>query len=133
MKGQSWSMDLVIAVVIFGFIAIIFYSIIIIQQKPSVDNLQEYAQTIGTKLESNIPGCGPIINGQSVTPAQLSCLYDLNYTQLKQVFGIPADFCIYVEDTKGRLYIVNTTSGLMTGFGNPELVVSNTPCGQAIP
>jgi len=132
-KGQSWSMDLVIAVVIFGFIAVIFYSLVLIQSKPSVEDLQREAQGINTKLEGTIPGCGTIIEGQTVTPQLLQCLFSQNYTQLKQQLGIKANFCLYVEDSNGKLYIVNNGTSNLTGFGDPELVVSGTPCGQSAP
>ena len=126
-------MDLVIAVVIFGFIAVIFYSLVLIQEKPSVKELQQEAQDIGTKLEGTVPSCGQVISGQVVTPESLQCLYGLNYNQLRQQLGIQGNFCIYVEDSSGRLYVVNSTSGNMTGFGDPGLIVSGTPCGTVIP
>ena len=126
-------MDLVIAVVIFGFIAVIFYSLVLIQQKPSIEELQQTAQTIDTKLEGNVPGCGQIISGQSVTPEQLQCLYGLNYAQVKQQLGINANFCIYVQDSSGRIYLVgNNSYGNKTGFGDPSLIIAGVPCGQAV-
>ena len=128
-KGQSWSMDLVIAVVIFGFIAVIFYSLLIIQQKPSIDDLQTRAQDLNQKLEQNIPGCGVIIQNQTLTPQQVACLYNLSYPQLKTQLGISGEFCIYIKDSQGRLYVVNTTNGSKNGFGSPQLVVSGQPCG----
>jgi hypothetical protein len=131
-KGQSWSMDLIVGVVIFGLIAIVVFNIVLIKQKPSVDELRDDAVTINTKLEQSVGGCGTIVEGQSVTPEKLQCLYGMNYSQLKQELGIEGDFCIYVEDANGKLYIVNNNTNNKTGFGDPALIVSGTPCGQPI-
>lgn len=129
--GQSWSMDLVIGVVIFGFMSVIFYSLLMMQDKPSVDELQQRAQVINQRLEQPVGPCGPIVANQTITSAQLRCLYDQPYNIVKQQLGVDGEFCIYVEDSKGNLYIINTTAGDRTGFGNPALIVGGVECGVA--
>lgn len=131
-KGQSWSMDVVIAVVIFGFIAVIFYSLIVIEQQPSRDDLLRVAQDINTKLELGVLGCGAIIDNQTLTQAQIQCLYNQSYQQVKDQFGISpnAHFCIYIQDSNGRLYIVDNGSTNKTGFGDPTINISGQPCSQ---
>jgi hypothetical protein len=132
-KGQSWSMDLVIAVVIFGFMAVIFYSLLLIQQKPSIEDLRLSAESINEKLEQPLGACGPIIEGQNTTLEQLKCLYGQDYETVKQQLGVGTDFCIYIQDASGRVYIIgNSSYGNKTGFGSPSLILADTPCGQAI-
>jgi hypothetical protein len=126
-------MDLVIAVVVFGFMAVIFYSLVIIQDQPSVEELEDNAEKINAKLEQGLSRCGSIIDGQTITQEQLQCLFGYNYDELKNELGIDGDFCIYLESTEGGLYVLhNSTAGNKTAFGNPTLVVSGTPCGQTI-
>jgi hypothetical protein len=122
-------MDLVIAVVIFGFMSVMFYSLILLQQKPSVDDLRQDAERVNERLGAPIGSCGVIIEGQTVTPERLQCLFGMDYEQLRRELNMKGDFCIYIEDTSGRLYIVNSPSGNYTGFGHPNLVISGTPCG----
>jgi hypothetical protein len=129
-KGQSWSMDLVIAVVIFGFMAIIFVSLMVIKDKPSIEDLKQSAQDINDKLQDPVGLCGPIIQGQNLTLAQLRCLSGQDYSTLKEQLGIRSDFCIYLEDSNGNLYIINNGTANLTGIGNSALTVSGTPCGQ---
>lgn len=125
-------MDLVIGVVIFGFVAVTFYSLVIIQEKPSVEDLQQEAESINNKLEASVTGCGQIIDGQKIDIDTLRCLYSQNITQFKNALDINTKFCLYLEDTNGRVYVVNTTTENMTGFGDSELKIGGTPCGQNI-
>lgn len=132
-SAQSWSMDLVIAVVVFGFIAVVFYSLLTIQQRPSIDELQVRAQTIENGLGSNIGSCGPIIQGQTITMEQLQCLYELDAATLRQELDVPGNFCIYIEDNDGSVLVVQNTSGaIRTAVGDSALIVGGAACGVAI-
>ncbi len=129
-RGQTWSTDLVIAVVIFGFMAVIFYSLLVMQNRPSVDDLQTRAQVITEQLEKPVSKCGTVLLNQTVDAEELRCLFNEPYLQVKNQLQIEGDFCIYLEDSNGNLYIVgNTTTGYRTGFGNPNLIVGGTACG----
>ena len=127
-------MDLVIAVVVFGFIAVIFYSLLSIQQRPSVDDLQSRAQTIETRLNAGVTSCGPIVVNQTITINQLKCLYALNATGLRQALGVQGRFCIYVEDTNGTILVVQNASGtIRTSVGDDALIIAGSPCGTPLP
>ncbi len=134
-RGQSWSMDLVIAVVVFGFIAVIFYSLLMIQQKPSVDELRDRAQTIQERLAAGNAGCGAITENQTITQDQLQCLYGKSGDELRQLLNVQGNFCIYIEDANNTVLVVrNSTTPLvyMTGVGDSALIVAGTNCGEAI-
>ena len=137
-RGQSWSMDLVIAVVVFGFIAVIFYSLLMIQQKPSVDDLRGRAQTIQERLAAGQSGCGPITENQTISSQQLECLFNKNATELRQLLNIQGSFCIYLEDSDGTVLVVSNDTQqpaaavFRTGVGDPALIVAGTPCGATI-
>lgn len=134
-RGQSWSMDLVIGVVIFGFIAVIFYSLLTVQERPSVQQLQGQAQTVEQKLTQDVGPCGgPVIENQSISQDKLQCLYNLNSTALKQALNTQGNLCIYIEDPNGSVLVVqNDTGAMRIAIGDPQLSVSGTPCGSVIP
>ena len=125
-------MDLVIAVVIFGFIAVIFYSLIILEQQPNAEDLLRIAEDINVQLEQGVLGCGPIIQNQTLTNQQIQCLYNLTYSQVKQQLGVSpnSNFCIYIQDSSGNLYVVDNGTSNKTGFGDPAINISGKPCGQ---
>jgi len=131
-------MDLVIAVVVFGFIAVVFYSLLIIQQRPSIDDLQDRARTIQERLALGQSGCGPITENQTITSEQLECLYNMNSTEMRRMLNIQGNFCIYIEDSAKTVLVVSNDSanpGLAryrTAVGDAALIVAGTPCGQLI-
>jgi hypothetical protein len=127
-------MDLVIAVVVFGFIAVTFYSLVTVQHRPSIDELQDRARTIETRLNSGGTSCGPIVDNQSITMEQIKCLYGKNATGLRQELGVSGNFCIYVENEKGEILIVqNETGAITTSIGDGALIIAGTPCGTTTP
>jgi hypothetical protein len=132
-------MDLVIAVVVFGFIAVIFYSLLMVQQKPSVDELRNNAQTIQQRLAAGQSGCGPLSENQTITSEQLACLYNKTPSELRQLLNVKGNFCIYLEDSDGTVFVVaNDTVNLAnahykTGVGDPGLKVAGIACGAVIP
>jgi hypothetical protein len=131
-------MDLVIAVVVFGFIAVIFYSLLMIQQKPSVDDLRDRAQTIQSRIAAGQTGCGPITENQTVTSDQLECLFNKTPTELRQALNVQGSFCIYLEDADGTVYVVSanrsdSAAKVRTSVGDPALIVAGQNCGELSP
>jgi hypothetical protein len=123
-------MDLVIAVVVFGFIAVVFYSLVALREQPSVDELQSRAQTIESRLQNTVGSCGAIVANQTTDLTTLGCLYTKNSTLLREELSISGKFCIYVEDSEGKILIIQNSSGSRwTSVGDDALIVSGTPCG----
>ncbi len=129
-KAQTWSVDLVLGVVIFLLVIVVIYSLI--ASRPVKDNqLRDDADRIYSKLSNestnndNIP---QIINGNSISQDDLANLYGQNYTELKSKLGIKYDFCIIVvTDQNG---IISTTNGSSLGNKKDIVIGNKMYCGD---
>jgi hypothetical protein len=129
-KAQTWSIDLVLGVVIFLLIVIIIYALI--ASRPARENqLRDDADRIYSKLDSKSntnDGVPKIVDGNTISRTELEKLYAQDYETLKQKLGITSDFCILlVTDNNG---IINTTNGSSIGKGQDILIGNSTYCGE---
>ena len=127
-KGQTISTDVLIAVGLFTIALIIFFSISSDQtDKLKVDNLNKEASKLIAALSGsrNTTPNPAFIQGTKVNPTTLDNLSNVPYHQLKNVFGISADFCIHFEDSRGN--IINV-SGNKTGLGSELVTVGGVVC-----
>lgn len=129
--GQSWSVDLIIGVIIFMLIVAVFYALITAKTKPEFEELQEDARSVVAKVETAPDDSFGLIKAGQIDPARLQELCDMPYDQLKAELGIENDICIYLEDQNGN--IIPCGTGNKTGIGNGvDLHISQTyACGQA--
>jgi hypothetical protein len=135
-RGQSWSMDIILAFVVFVLIIGIFYALLGNNRKDKTSDLTLESRTIVSSLDfangqnNNLT----IINKGNVEQWRLEGLYRSDYTRLKKQLGIRGDFCIYVIDQYGKLITVDDGSGNDIGsFGNDSCTVNNNPCGKPFP
>jgi hypothetical protein len=133
-QGQSWSLDIILAFVIFMLIVGIFYTLLSNNKKTTIDDVQLEATTLSGALDSSsgVNSSLSIIQKGLVDKDKLRNLYAEDYVVLKNRFGIRGDFCIYMVDQYGNLVAINTTDGLKNGFGNGNLSINNIPCGQTV-
>jgi hypothetical protein len=128
-KAQTWSVDLVLGVVIFLLIVVIIYSLI--ASKPSKETqLRDDADKIYLYLNENennknIPH---LINGSTISEDELSELYNTSYEQLKSELGINSDFCIVVISENNAIVTVDGKTSI--GNGKDVLIGPNTYCGE---
>ncbi|MBN1792727.1 hypothetical protein JW826_03515 [Candidatus Woesearchaeota archaeon] len=131
-RAQIWSIDVLLAVVIFISIMIIFYVTINAKETPSLKDLQTEAKFIDAELEKN-EGIA-FIENDVVDSAKLDAFTQeasVNYDDVKEELGIVGDFCIYFEDENGYLIVLEDNR---TGIGTGELVnISDVPCGTPMP
>lgn len=120
-------MDVVLAVVIFGFISVTFTSFALLDQ-PDVQRLQQNAQKVTTELSQPLSQCGgvSILTDNALDQEGTDCLYQQDYQEIKQQFNIEEDFCMYLEDEDGNIVQVAGKNG----FGSDEVNISGAPCGQ---
>lgn len=134
-RGQSWSLDIILAVVIFVLIVGIFYTVLSSNKKDKTQELSLESKTVVSNLDaanaqiSNLT----IINAGEINTEALQKLYQSDYTALKKELGIKGEFCIYLVDQYGRIITVNTTSGDIGSFGNPDFILNKKSCGSALP
>ncbi|MBN2142572.1 hypothetical protein JW711_04545 [Candidatus Woesearchaeota archaeon] len=128
-RAQIWSIDVLLAIVIFISIMIIFYVTINAKEQPTLKDLQSEAKFINTALENSEDHS--FIDNDVVDQAKLDEFAgeaSVNYSDVKENLGVIGDFCIYFEDENGYLILLEDNR---TGIGLGESVnISDVPCGQ---
>lgn len=128
-KSQAWSMDIMLAVVIFIGAALFFYLILNNSQGTEINALQDDASKVINALVSDDSGIG-IINGNEVNTTKLKDLLSEDYESIKQKLRIESEFCIFMEDGDGNIIYIDTNSEQNpTGIGSEIINVSDVPCG----
>lgn len=132
--GQSWSLDIVLAFVIFVLIIAIFYTLLSNNKATKGEKLQIEAYNIANNLDestgmnSNLA----VISKGTVDANKLETLYKGDYNAIKNQFGIRGDFCIYLVNQDGILVPVDTGGVFINGFGNGNLSINGHPCGTQV-
>jgi len=131
-QGQSWSLDIILAFVVFVLIIGIFYALLSNNKNDKTVDLDLESKTVVSSLDltngqnNNLT----VINQGVVEPDKLQTLYESDYMTLKRQLGIKGDFCIYVIDQYGGLVLVNTTSGQVGSFGGGNITINGELCGS---
>jgi hypothetical protein len=133
-QGQSWSLDIILAFVVFVLVIGIFYSVIGTNKKDKTQDLTLESNTVLSNLdmENSQKSNLTIISDGKIDQEKLEQLYGSNYREIKQQLGIKGEFCIYLIDQYGNLVTVNTTEGQVGSFGNGNLTVNDKPCGSSL-
>jgi hypothetical protein len=130
-RAQVWSIDVLLALVIFVAIILIFYTTINAKQNPRLKDLQIEAGGLKSELEKN-PNLG-FINVDTIDSERMqnfNSQVESNYTSVKEQLGVRGDFCIFYEDESGNLIPVNGKNGM----GNTsEILINGQPCGDLLP
>ena len=134
-RGQVWSVDVLLAVVIFVSVILIFYVTMSSRQKPDIKELQAESSSLKLELEKNNE-LSFILNDQ-VDELKFQAFVDDatdDYTALKQKLGVKGDFCIFYEDAEGNIIPINdsTHNRLLVGVVNGNISIDVTPCGGLI-
>ncbi len=124
-RGQSWSFDIALAVVIFILTTITFFAFSNSDNTRKLGVVQSEAHYI---LEHTKDENSPlqIVDNQEVNEEKLQELAAANYDELKKDAGITHDFCIYFEDENGNIIPVNG----MKGIGSSSINISGTRCTE---
>ncbi len=126
-KAQTASFDAIIAVALFVIALIFFFTFSSGDTyRKGVENLDAESGKLASSISGRQNESGSFITGTKVDEEKLADVSNMSYQQLKDFFGLGADFCIYFEDSEGN--IVNV-SGNKTGIGSPVAVVNGTGCG----
>lgn len=130
-KGQTWSVDLVLGVVIFLLVVVLIYSLIASsttkesQLRDDADKIYLYLNENENNL--NIPN---VVNGSSISQEELDLLFSEDYDILKEKLGITSDFCIILI-TDNNALVPNSTGGKRSiGNGEDVMIAPNTYCGD---
>lgn len=127
-KGQTLSTDAIIAVVLFIFAAImLFYTSGPIQRSNASAKVQLESQELTSALGSEQNLTAMFIKGTKVDEEKLAIALNLSYTNLKTLFGIDSEFCIYLEDENGNIVPL----GGKRGIGSPLVKLSDKSCNES--
>jgi hypothetical protein len=131
-RGQVWSVDVLLGVVIFVSVILIFYVTMSNRQKVDVKELQVETNSLKAELEKN-GELGFIDNGAVNETKLLSFLQNVsyNYTAVKDKLGIKGDFCIFYADADGNLVPIGPNK--QVGVGSGDISISNYPCNSTLP
>ena len=106
----------------------LFYAILGDDPAAMAKNLKNDASLIIKQVSSEgLPV--NILDRQQVNISKLNELNNLTYEELKSMLRVEGDFCIYMEDDKGYVVIVNNS---YKGVGSPNINISSTPCDETI-
>jgi len=103
-QGQSWSLDIILAFVIFVLIIGIFYALLSNNRKEKTDDLTLESSTIVSNLDSSNGQNTPpltIIDKGNIDDTKAATLYASDYENLKKQLGVKGEFCIYIVDQDG--------------------------------
>lgn len=121
-NAQSWSIDLIIAVIIFMLVIAIFYAILNSRSEPTIETLEDDSRIALATLSEQL-----IVNGViNEDKFEEFCLK--SYEQVKSDLKIENDFCFYLEDKDGN--IISCNNGKV-GIGNEQDITISTgiACG----
>ena len=124
-KAQSWSIDIIIAVLVFIGAFFVVYALLNSSPEAKTNSLKDEASIIVKKVTSD--GSLKIIDGNEINESKLNELKNLPYDELKRILAIEGDFCIYFEDDKGNLVLIDNS---YKGVGSQNIVIGGTPCSQ---
>ena len=125
-KSQAWSVDVILAVVIFMGSFFIYYALANSGPDSEVAGLKADANSV-IKQVSNEGNTLSVVSQQEINITKIGELKNLNYDDLKSQLRVEGYFCIYIEDEKGNLVMINES---YRGVGSPNINISGVPCSQ---
>lgn len=132
-KGQVWSIDVLLAVVIFVSVILIFYVTMVPRQKPQLKDLEIESSELKLELEKNYEF--GFITDDEINDARFLVFIKnatTNYTALKRKLGVKGEFCIFFEDSEGNIVALDNSTSLIVGIGNSSIVISGNNCNRPI-
>ena len=123
-KSQAWSLDIMLAVVIFLGTIFFFYIILNSSQGNKASELEDEASIVIQGVISEDSEFG-ITDGNEIDIDKLEELLGMDYSEIKTKLRVQNEFCIFFEDNDGNVIYINTD---YTGIGSSEISVSDVPC-----
>lgn len=124
-KAQSWSIDVALGVIIFLVAFFVFYAILNANPNTGVKGLKEGASVVIKQFASE-DATIRVIDKSQVNESRLNELKELSHEELKRIFRIEGDFCLYFEDEKGNIVLINNS---YSGIGSSNINLGDNSCG----
>ncbi len=130
-QSQTWSFDLIVAVILFVVVIGIFYGFVM-KDDEDLDSLQKATTKITYKLDCKFEENDEcIVRDGAIDEEGLEFLFtEQNYELLKDQWNLDSDFCIYLRDANGNVIPFEGK----TSFGSSDLVLtqSGKTCGSEV-
>lgn len=112
-KSQAWSMDIMIAMVIFIGVIFVFYTILSTNEGDKIVELKDDALVIAENI--------------NITK-NISLIEELlreDYSELKKKLRVKNEFCIFIEDEAGNVIYLSQDR---PGIGSGKIKISDVEC-----
>ena len=129
--SQAWSMDIMIAIVVFIGTIFVFYSIIEARQDTKSEDLQREASIVLDNVVSEDSVIG-IVDGTEVSETKLQQLLGDDYATVKEKIRVGNDFCIFLEDGNGNVIPISGEPGIGSGMIKISGEGCNPDCNDGI-
>ena len=143
-KGQIWSVDLAIGMLVFLLAVGTIYSLLNAKGAEDPAPLRIESEVVATVLTTGADAPGLRVADENkldmIALGDLANRAQTDYEQIKDTFGIDNNFCIFLEDEDGNLVCLQDSSGqLFAGIGPDDGKLNLTtdgsggiPCGRLI-
>lgn len=136
-KAQTWSFDLIIAVVLFVVVVGLFYSFLSADTfTDSTSQLEAGANNIINALNCDLASTDVcVLEKGQIQETKLDDLTAKDYADIKKELGVTGEFCIYLRDPDGSLVeMPNSKSSIGKNttalFSNSGVTIY---CGEDMP
>ena len=125
-KSQAWSLDVILAVVIFIGAFFLYYVLVSDNPASKTSGLRDDATLIIKQVATDTGGIS-VVDNRELNETRLGHLKNMNYDELKSILRSEGNFCIYIEDEKGNIVLINNS---YRGIGSSDINISGIPCSQ---
>ena len=137
-KGQTWSVDILLAVFVFMLIFILFLGIVgTMMSRQQELRLSEQSEFISALAASEKDFA--FIKDNKIDNEQIRRLLTIQKQtngreEIRKLFEAKNEFCIYFEDSNGDLVPMDDGAGnLFNGIGDNATKINDIPCGDGYP
>ena len=129
-RGQTYSMDLLIGLMVFLVMFIGFFLLISVISKPAKSTLHNEAVNILNKVSSGTENIS-FVDRSAISEEDLRALAGRDYEEIKELINANKDFCIYLEDENGTVMPIAFHDSYVIGLGSSNMTIGNMTCGVA--
>ena len=112
----------IIVLIIIVIFAILKASVAPEQTVLAKDDLSQDAEIVLDKLTN---GKISLIRSNELIEKQIQNLGKMDYEEIKNLFGVKNDFCIYLEDISGNAVRIDNMN---LGIGSNKISINGEPC-----
>lgn len=139
-RAQTWSVDLIVGVVVFLLVVVVLFSILSTEQDEETMLRQEADRIYSTLDQRATPPqepdqLTPFVAGHSISQNELEIIFKEDYDDIKQQIGIRGDFCIVLVDQDNRILTFEGKTSVGKGQDGlaPRITDTGIVCGGAAP